>query len=163
MYNYELLMYNYILTCTSTCTHTLASIFYGTLHRRKGLYTVQTVFSIALHLTGNNLLFQIFNTRHSLFYKLVSWWGPKKCPHKVKMYWYYYLCHTHLTLKTWSSSSRSSELLQLPLGTEITFSTEPTSAERHREALTRATTNKDSLGFHQCTVNILPVPMNITS
>ncbi len=116
--------------------------FVGTLRRRNGFYTVQTIFSIALHLTGNILLFQIFNTLHSLFYKLASWWGPKKCPHKVEIDWYYYPCHTHLTLKTWSSSSRSSELLQLPLGTEITFSTEPTSAERHREALTRATTSE---------------------
>ncbi len=84
---------------THTHTHTTQRFpfFVGTLHRRNGFYTVQTVFSIALHLslplTGNILLFQIFNTLHSLwFISLFSWWGPKKCPHKVKIYWYYYPC-----------------------------------------------------------------------
>ncbi len=50
-----------------------------------------------------------------MIYKLVSSWGPIKCPHKVKIYWYYYLCgdiwsswsdksaqHTHAcTHRTW--------------------------------------------------------------
>ncbi len=165
----------------------------GTLHRRNGFYTVQTVFSIALHLslplTGNILLFQIFNTLHSLWFISLFPDGDQKNvptrskftgitilvetfgPHNVMSTRYTHVTYTHthththtpLTLKTWISSSRSSVLLQLPLGTEITFSTEPTSAERHREALTRATASKDSLGFHQCSVNIIPVPMNITS
>ncbi len=31
-------------------------------------------------------------TPFCVIYKLVSSWGPKKCPHKVKIYWYYYTC-----------------------------------------------------------------------
>jgi len=31
-------------------------------------------------------------TPFCVIYKLDSSWGPKKCPHKVKIYWYSYLC-----------------------------------------------------------------------
>ncbi len=63
----------------NTHTHTGIPKIMGTFHRHNGFYTVPTIFSIPLHI----FLFSVY-----MIYKLVSSWGPKKCPHKVRIYWY---------------------------------------------------------------------------
>ncbi len=49
-----------------------SAILVGTLHRRNGFYTVQTVFSIALHLnlplTGNFVHFYFLKKTHSVWF-----------------------------------------------------------------------------------------------
>ncbi len=98
--------HTHTLSLTHTHTHTLththkervwSAILVGTLHRRNGFYTVQTVFSIALHLnlplTGNCAFLLSQKNSFCMIYKLVSSWGPKKCPQNVKIHWYYYPCY----------------------------------------------------------------------
>ncbi len=64
-------------------THTHTRLFcelWGTFHRRDGFYTVQTIFSIALHLnlslTGNFVHFYFLKKTHSvMIYKPFEIWG----------------------------------------------------------------------------------------
>ncbi len=83
---------------THTHTHTHTRLFLwivGTFHRRNGFYTVQTVFSIALHLnlplTGNWKF-------HSVWFISVLKYGDMgKCPHKSPSPCN--TCHTHVIIQ----------------------------------------------------------------
>ncbi len=60
------------LTISHTHTHTHLFFFIvGTFHRRNGFYTVQTVFSIALHQA--NVFFQTFLSAEPLWHKLLKY------------------------------------------------------------------------------------------
>ncbi len=60
-----------------THTHVWSAILVGTLHRRNGFYSVQTVFSIALHLnlplTGNFYFLKKKNSFCMIFKLLYPW------------------------------------------------------------------------------------------
>ncbi len=79
-------------THTHTHTHTCWFLWFtGTLHRRNGFYTVQTVCAISptptlhlnLALTGDGA-FLLFPQKNSLcmIYTRFKLWGHWKCPHK---------------------------------------------------------------------------------
>ncbi len=112
-------IYIYIYTCAyiNVCylyiyiyIHTRLFLWIvGTLQRRNGFYTVQTVFSIALHLplTGNFAHFYFLKKTHSVwFISFLKYGEMGKCPHKspspcntcvipMSLYTFVSSCHTH--------------------------------------------------------------------
>ncbi len=91
------------LSHTHTHTHVWSAILVGTLHRRNGFYTAQTVFSIALHLnlhlnlhlTGNYRHFYFLKKTHSVwFISLLKYGDMGKCSHKSPS-----PCNTHVIIQ----------------------------------------------------------------
>jgi len=75
-------IYTHTRAQSRTCMHTHTFVFVncGAVHMRNGFYTVQTIFSIALHLDlplTENFLHFYFHKKNSLcmIYKRLEKWG----------------------------------------------------------------------------------------